>query len=1136
VTEPRKVLVIEDDVHAQRILTQVLTREATLRPLQLQVVLAIDGEEGLALLQQHKVDLVITDLLMPKIDGFKVVEKIRSDPARWDLPILVTSAVFRDKATLRRLEIDQRVVVQPKPYSPAVLAKVVLALLGRKPGRKPDEEATTQPGRPPPSVLARELLASTGAEATLRHAKASPAMASTARSAPAGPPAPIAAPAPRPAPAPAAPRRQGSLVDRPVPQLLLALAEEQLSGTLDLRRGKVRKLIHVMRGHPIFVQSNQRGETLGQMLIRRGVVTVEHHTRSLTVAKQEGLKYGEALVRLGLFTEAQVMDELLTQTRLKVESCLSWRSGSYAFDEDPEIGSKVPRCVLDPVQLVFDGLQRCPDVEESFARLADKGNFLVEPTPRLEIYRERCLATFGSRVLDVLTPPQPLAKVIHAAGALQEALLQIEILLQTGLIRLLPQQADAAPLPQPSSAHLLLDRLEPTPEPAKSPEPSWGDESWEEDSAVIPMSFEQQPRVQPRPPSPVDAERVRVALQLIDATYLGLHDATHYQVLGVAPQSGLPNIEVAYKIKRKQFDLSNFSGMDLGEHYGHLEEICAALDEACAVLSDAAARAEYDKTLGASTDQREVREGALRGETVCHAGEELFQAGCYAEAAQAFADALALDDQAEYRAMYALALFLASGQTPQGAEEAMVEVQTALACDPGDVTAHLVAAKISRALGHVDEARQHLQRLVKLDPTCQEGFDELEGLLLERGDLEGLELEYRRTLHLVGQQDPVWRADLWRRLTLHYRDRLRDLERARVACEAALRFSPDDHLLRQILADLNHHQPERWPEAVLGYRSLLRSAPDQAEPLHRLVELHRQAGRVDAAYVAACAAVMSGGAQPDEQQLVDEHHAIFLKRAARPLDDAAWELLQHPEDDPGLATLFALLTPVMQRLHPLRLADLDVAPQDVQAPAALPEALAAVLDYVSGQLGVAPPTVVVKAGLGLDISGAGCDPPALLVGSLALALEDRFELCFRIGRAMNLMRPGRIAAAWRPRRLLRSYILASLRSAFPQLVVPDPDGLVARICADLDGVADLQQAVKATVTGLHKRFVRLNLGDWQRGIQRTAERVGLLLCTDLGVACRILAAQDVEAEHELLDFALSESFGALRAALELSVG
>jgi CheY-like chemotaxis protein/tetratricopeptide (TPR) repeat protein len=1134
VSEPRKVLVIEDDLHTQRILTQILTRETTLRPLQLQVVLAVDGEEGLARLEQQTFDLVITDLLMPKVDGFKVVEKIRADPALWDLPILVTSAVFRDKATLKRLETDFRVVVQPKPFSPAALAKVVLALLNRKPPPKVEERAAAKPVRPPPSALVRKVLEPDSADAASPRAKASTA-------APAQTPAtqaPTAAPAKASPAAPAskpAPRLQGSLVDTSVPQLLLSLAEEQLSGTLDLRRGKVRKLIHVMSGHPIFVQSNQRGETLGQMLVRRGVVTVEQHTRTLAVAKQEGLKYGEALVRLGLLTEPQVMDELLTQTRLKVESCLGWRTGSYTFDEDPQIGAKVPRCVLEPVQLVFDGLQRCPDVEESFARLADKGNALVEPTPRLEIYREHCLAAFGPKVLDALNPPQPLAKVIQAAGVLQEALLQIEIMLQTGMVRLVPQQAEGSPLPPPSSQHLLLDQLEPalSPEPALSgaPEPSW-----EEDSAVVPMSFEQQPRVQPRPPPPVDAERVRVALQLIEATYLGLHDATHYQVLGVAPQSGLPNIEVAYKIKRKQFDLNNFSGMDLGDHYSHLEEICAALDEAFAVLSVAEARAVYDQTLGAGTGKREVRDGALRGETVWRKGEELFQAGRHAEAAQAFADALELDDQAEYRAMHALAVFLACGKTPQAAEEAMIEVQTALACDPGDVTVHLVAGKISRALGHVDEARQHLQRLVKLDPTCQEGFDELEGLLLDCGDLEGLELEYRRTLHLVGQQDLVWRAHLWRRLTLHYRDRLRDHERARVACEAALRFSPDDQQLRQILADLNRDQPERWPEAVLGYRSLLRSAPDQAEPLHRLVQLHQQAGRLDAAYIAACAAEACDGAQPDEQQLVDEHRPVFLKRAARPLDDAEWQLLLHPEDDPGLAALFSLLTPVMQRLHPLRLTDLDVAPSDVQTTAALPEAFSSVLDYVSGQLGASIPTVAVKAGLGLDVLGAGTDPPSLLVGSLALALEDRLELCFRLGRAVTLMRPGRIAAAWRPRRLLRSYILASLRSAFPQLVVPDPDGLVERIRVDLDGVVDLQPAVKAAVTGLHKRFVRLNLGDWQRGIQRTAERVGLLLCTDLGVACRVLAAQDVEAEHELVDFALSESFGALRAAVGLSVG
>jgi len=126
-------------------------------------------------------------------------------------------------------------------------------------------------------------------------------------------------------------------------------------------------------------------------------------------------------------------------------------------------------------------------------------------------------------------------------------------------------------------------------------------------------------------------------------------------------------------------------------------------------------------------------------------------------------------------------------------------------------------------------------------------------------------------------------------------------------------------------------------------------------------------------------------------------------------------------------------------------------------------------------------------------------------------------------------------AFWRPRRLLRSYILASLVMAFPKLNVPDPDGTVDRIQKELESLSELLIAVKGAVTSLRKRFQRLNLSDWQRGIQRTAERVGLVLCTDLVVAGHALAAKDSEAEKDLVDFSLSESYGALRSSLGLAL-
>jgi len=55
------------------------------------VVQAVDGQDGLNVLAKQSVDLIITDINMPKLDGYGVIRAVRSDPQRNSTPILVLS-------------------------------------------------------------------------------------------------------------------------------------------------------------------------------------------------------------------------------------------------------------------------------------------------------------------------------------------------------------------------------------------------------------------------------------------------------------------------------------------------------------------------------------------------------------------------------------------------------------------------------------------------------------------------------------------------------------------------------------------------------------------------------------------------------------------------------------------------------------------------------------------------------------------------------------------------------------------------------------------------------------------------------------------------------------------------------------
>jgi threonine synthase len=83
----RRIVVIEDNNDAARLIHRILTVRG-----KYDVHLASDGKEGLEMIREQKPDLIITDLMMPIVDGFTVIDEVKSDPRTSNIPIVVITA------------------------------------------------------------------------------------------------------------------------------------------------------------------------------------------------------------------------------------------------------------------------------------------------------------------------------------------------------------------------------------------------------------------------------------------------------------------------------------------------------------------------------------------------------------------------------------------------------------------------------------------------------------------------------------------------------------------------------------------------------------------------------------------------------------------------------------------------------------------------------------------------------------------------------------------------------------------------------------------------------------------------------------------------------------------------------------
>ena len=122
---PSKILVVDDDPDILDAVAMILESQGY------QVVTARDGIEGLATLKAENPDLMILDLMMPKMDGFAVCKELQ-DP-RWakfkNTPILILTSV-REDASRRRYELETGLELNvddylEKPMSPQVLIERV---------------------------------------------------------------------------------------------------------------------------------------------------------------------------------------------------------------------------------------------------------------------------------------------------------------------------------------------------------------------------------------------------------------------------------------------------------------------------------------------------------------------------------------------------------------------------------------------------------------------------------------------------------------------------------------------------------------------------------------------------------------------------------------------------------------------------------------------------------------------------------------------------------------------------------------------------------------------------------------------------------------------------------------------------
>ena len=119
-----RILVVDDSVTVRKVTTRLLERNG------MEVFTAKDGVDAMATLQDHKPDLMLLDIEMPRMDGFEVASLVRHDSRLKDIPIIMITSRTGDKHRERAMSIGVNEYLG-KPFQEDILLGTMNRLLGR---------------------------------------------------------------------------------------------------------------------------------------------------------------------------------------------------------------------------------------------------------------------------------------------------------------------------------------------------------------------------------------------------------------------------------------------------------------------------------------------------------------------------------------------------------------------------------------------------------------------------------------------------------------------------------------------------------------------------------------------------------------------------------------------------------------------------------------------------------------------------------------------------------------------------------------------------------------------------------------------------------------------------------------------
>jgi tetratricopeptide (TPR) repeat protein len=404
---------------------------------------------------------------------------------------------------------------------------------------------------------------------------------------------------------------KGDLGEGVVPDLLRKIYVGRQNGTLALFRGEVRHRLRFRRGHIVNAHTNVLEDRLGEMLVRRGLLSEVDLARATEIVVRDKRRLGEVLAEMGLIDASGLEDAIALHVHEMLAKVFTWPDGAYAFEETPEAeGDGEVTLKLSTGELILEAVQAIRDPDVVRYALGDIDRVLVLSSDPLLRFQKLTLspadAFLLSRVDGVTSARETLQLMPLPVEQAHRSLLG---LLSTGIVEYAgvrrPHDANVTKPPAPEPAPAAAPATPPVAPPSAPPPPP---------AVVPPLAPAPAPAAAPptAAPGPFNDEVAEQRREILEAAE-GLRTRNHFEVLGLSRSVGEADVKEAYFRLAKRFHPDVHHGASLGDLRDTLEAVFIRLGEAYEVLRDPRKRADYEERLGRQRPKLAAPVGGAEG-------------------------------------------------------------------------------------------------------------------------------------------------------------------------------------------------------------------------------------------------------------------------------------------------------------------------------------------------------------------------------------------------------------------------------------------------------------------------------------------------------------------------------------------